>query len=71
MASVDADSLVKSFSQIRMRPEHLSEMSTQLDLCQKALSQVPRGETFDACRVFTLSATTTCLRFWDRLRTLR
>ena len=39
MASVDADSLVKSFSQIRMRPEHLSEMSTQLDLCQKALAE--------------------------------
>ena len=39
MASVDADSLVKSFAQIRMRPEHLSEMSTQLDLCQKALAE--------------------------------
>ena len=36
---MDADSLVKSFSQIRMRPEHLSEMSTQLDLCQKALAE--------------------------------
>ena len=39
MASIDADSLVKSFAQTRMRPDHLNEMSTQLDLCQKALAE--------------------------------
>ena len=38
MASIDADSLVKSFAQTRMRPDHLNEMSTQRDLCQKALA---------------------------------
>ena len=41
MASIDADSLVKSFAQTRMRPDHLNEMSTQLDLCQKALAEHP------------------------------
>ena len=38
MASIDADSLVKSFAEMRMREEHLHEMSTQLDMCQKALA---------------------------------
>ena len=39
MASIEVDSLVKSFAQQRMRPEHFTEMSAQLDLCQKALAE--------------------------------
>ena len=38
MASIDADSLVKSFAEMRMREDHMHEMSTQLDVCQKALA---------------------------------
>jgi dynein heavy chain 2 len=39
MGAVGADSLVKAFAEYRMRPNHLSEMSTQLDMCQKALAE--------------------------------
>ena len=39
MAAVEGESLVKTFAQTRMRPEHFTEMSAQLDLCQKALAE--------------------------------
>jgi dynein heavy chain 2 len=39
MAAIAGDSLVKSFAQTRMRPTHFTEMSAQLDLCQKALAE--------------------------------
>ena len=39
MGSIGADSLVKSFAEYRMRPNHLGDMSTQLDMCQKALAE--------------------------------
>jgi dynein heavy chain 2 len=38
MGLVSADSLVKTFADHRMRANHLDEMSTQLDMCQKALA---------------------------------
>ena len=39
MGAIEGESLVKTFAQMRMRPEHFAEMSTQLDLCQKALTE--------------------------------
>ena len=39
LQSVEGESLVKTFAQTRMRREHFTEMSAQLDLCQKALAE--------------------------------
>ena len=39
MQAISVNPLVKAFAQYRMRDSHLSEISTQLDMCQKALAE--------------------------------